>query len=215
MSLGTYDALVTAVGEWVRKSNNPTLVARIPTWISLAEEQHKADIDILEMQQDGTFETVANNPKFSLSTNLPRFLTFRAIRMTSGAQNTLDVKDIRTFVDTYGGAAAGQPIDYTFSGDNILFGPTPNAAYPMEIYWTQAFEPLSLDNPTNALLTRSPAAYLYGTLLQAPAYLWNDERLATFSTFYTRATQQLNGVTERGQFSGAPTTITVNDGTLP
>lgn len=215
MALTTYDNLVSAIGEWVRKSGNATLVARIPDWIALAEEQHRADLDIREMQVQGSFTTTANDANFSISANLPRFVKIRAIQMTTGAQNILDAKDIRTLVDTHGGAATGQPVDYSFSGDNIVFGPTPDAAYPMTIYWAQAFEPLSPSNQTNALLTRAPSVYLYGALLQSPGYLWNDERLATFSTFYTRGVQQLMAATEREQFNGAPTTITINDGTLP
>ena len=68
---------------------------------------------------------------------------------------------------TYPSTATGKPLAYTIIGTEIKFSPTPDSAYVAEILYTQGIPALSATQTNNTYLTRSPDAYLYGTLVEA------------------------------------------------
>ena len=69
------------------------------------------------------------------------------------------------------------------------------------------FTALSDSNTTNDMLTYHPDAYLYGALVEAEPYLYNDKRLQTWSSLYDRAKDDIIRSNERDRHSGvAPTT---------
>lgn len=214
MALNTYSTLQSSVSEWIKKAGDPTLVARIPDFISLAEEQHKADIRIREMQTSETITLTAGVGTYALS-NLTRFLEVQAIQLNGGSKAVLPFSSLPTMLTKYANAASGEPQEYSISGGNLIFRPIPDSAYSLTIYYFQAFEPLSDSVTTNTLLTRSPAAYLYGTLLQTAPYMYDDPRLATWETLYRRAIEQLTAQDNRSRFNGASLTIKLDTGINP
>lgn len=212
MALNTYATLRSSIAEWLKKSGDTTLVARIPDFIALAEEQHKADIRIREMQ---TSETITlNSGTFDLST-LTRFLEVQALQLQGGSNRVLTFASLPTLLTTYASSASGEPEQYSISGNSLIVRPTPDGTYSATLYYFQAFEPLSDSVTTNALLTRSPKAYLYGALLQTAPYLYNDERMNTWEIMYRRTVEELADQDERARFNGASLTINVDNAVTP
>lgn len=74
--------------------------------------------------------------------------------------------------------------------DNVLFYPTPDAAYTMTMQYKGNFVGLSDDADTNWLLTYYPDIYLYGTLLQARNFL-QDEALQVYEAKYEKIKTEL------------------------
>jgi hypothetical protein len=55
--------------------------------------------------------------------------------------------------------------------------PPPDSSYTVSVTYLRGLPALSADNPTNWLLKASPTAYLFGTLLEAAAFIGHDERV--------------------------------------
>jgi hypothetical protein len=70
------------------------------------------------------------------------------------------------------------------------------------VYWGK-FAPLSDAAPINSILTAYPQIYLYGALLQAEAFVMNDQRLAIWQSAYTRAVDKANEVAENRRGTSA------------
>jgi len=83
-------------------------------------------------------------------------------------------------------------------GDQIRFGPAPNAVYTVRLeYWSAI--PSLAQNSTNWLLTNYPDCYLFGALVEAEIFLGADSSDDRFSTFMQRreAAYQAIGIADR------------------
>lgn len=72
--------------------------------------------------------------------------------------------------------------DYDYN--HWLIAPTPEIDYPWEILYYQLPALLDETNETNWLTEFAPNVLLYRALLEATPFLKNDERIATWKTFY-------------------------------
>jgi len=100
----------------------------------------------------------------------------------------------------------GSPNYFSVVGDELHLDPVPDAVYELEMYY-YAFSALSDTNTTNWLLTYYPDIYIYGTLLEAEAYLMNDPRLPIWKQAFDEALKQLNTEANKVRYAGAPLTI--------
>lgn len=81
--------------------------------------------------------------------------------------------------------------DYDYA--HWLVVPTPDFAYPWEVLYWELPALLDDTNKTNWLTEYAPQLLLYGTLLEATPFLKNDDRIATWQSYYDRAAAMLNG----------------------
>jgi hypothetical protein len=96
-----------------------------------------------------------------------------------------------------------RPAYYSVVGDEIVFEPTPDAVYEVEMYY-YALPALSSTNTSNWLLEKYPDIYIYGTLLEAEVYLMNDPRLPIWKMAFDEGIQQLNKEARITRAAGAP-----------
>lgn len=69
------------------------------------------------------------------------------------------------------------------------------------------FVPLSDANPTNWMLTNAPSVYLYGALLEASAYLLDDERIPLWKQAFDNAVFELQSFLDRTKYPDSPLRI--------
>jgi hypothetical protein len=81
--------------------------------------------------------------------------------------------------------------DYDF--EHWLIVPTPIAASTLEILYYELPALLGDDFQTNWLTDYAPDALMYAALLEATAFLKNDERIPTWQTLYDKAIAALGG----------------------
>ena len=74
-----------------------------------------------------------------------------------------------------------------------IFGPTPDAAYPVEILYYELPPLLDDANQTNWLSEYAPNLLLYGSLVEATPFVKDDERVQLWQSYYDRALAALNG----------------------
>lgn len=196
MALTTYTELKASVADWLNRTD---LTAEIPDFISLAEAQMERTLRTRQML---TRTTLTVNSEFE--TTPADFLETRALKLTSTNPDTpltfmtMDSLDSEATKST----GSGRPKFFGVVGTEFRFVPTPDASYTAEIVYFANLNKLSSSVATNFLLTSSPDAYLYGSLLQAAPYLQDDNRIPVWAGLYERALTDLQIADDRGSTSG-------------
>lgn len=198
MALGTYGELQSAVGNWLARPGDPTLAPFVPDFIRLAEARIARDLRIRAMEQRATAEIV------SAYVALPeRFLEMRNLQLDTDPVTRLELMSPEQIDAQRIGPRNGRPRWYCVLGDEIQLAPAPDGPYVAEMtYWRQ-LEPLSPAEPSNWLLANAPDVYLYAALLEATAFIGNDERIPLWTAAYDRAVTQLQASDDRGTWSGS------------
>jgi len=104
------------------------------------------------------------------------------------------------------GTATGSPVAYVISGTTLDLFPTPTAISTdvVKIRYQQTIPALSEATATNWLLTQHPDIYLYSLLLQAEAWIVNDERLGIWKTALDEALAELTNLSNRQRYGASP-----------
>lgn len=200
MSL-TYATLQTTVMDYLDRSD---LSSVVPTFIELAEAKLKRKLRHWSMEKRATASTVASQRTLVLPTD---FIEMRHLKINSDPVTVLEY--LTPAVINFASTSTGQPYYYTVVGEEIVFDPTPDAVYEVEMYY-YALPSLSGTNTTNWLLEKHPDIYIYGTLLEAEVYLMNDPRLPIWKMAFDEGVQQLNKEARITRAAGAPMIMRVS-----
>jgi len=194
MSISSYADLQTAVTEYLAREQDTTLIARIPTFIQLAESKFNRQLFVRQMETRSTttVDTGSTEPEFI---SLPSdFQSMRRIRLSGVAgKPTLEFKspagldEYRFSIDNI----VEQPLFFTIFGDEIELAPTPNDDFVIEMVYRRNVPPLAT-NDTNWLLTMAPDLYLYASLLESSPYIKEDGRIQTWALGFSSALNDLN-----------------------
>lgn len=180
MAITTYAELKTAINSYLDRDDYD-----VDTLIDLAEARHKTDIRVRDMITISTTSTSARR------VSLPAgFLEMIYIRLKTDPVTILDELNIHE-MSRKRRETTGKPEYYTIHSD-IEFDVTPDDSYTLEMVYYKSFTPLSSTSTTNALLTRSPGAYLYAALIEAEPFGFNDERLPLWNGMYNETRDRLN-----------------------
>lgn len=204
MALSTYSDLKAAVAEWLNRGD---LTAVIPDFISLAESRIARDLRIRKQVTTATLSTVANTRGIALPDD---FLELENITLTSttpqGALSvvTPEILD-RKYPESY---SIGQPVVYALLGNQILFGPTPDAAYTVSVDYYARMAALS-STPTNWLLTNHPGVYLFSTLAEAHLYMMDQNQATLWEQRYQAAAKSIQDSDDDGIYSGSAMRVRV------
>lgn len=207
-----YASLRTAVTEYLARDQDTTLIARIPTFIQLAEAKFNRQLFVRQMEQRATalVNLASNEPEFI---SLPAdFQSMRRVRLSSvigkpalefrsGAQ--IDEYRFETF------NVSGRPRYFTIFGDELEIAPTPDAAYTVEMVYRKNIPPLAENDP-NWLLALAPDLYLYGALLESAPYIKEDGRIQIWGLGFTSALNELNSLGLTSTFNAGPMTVRVS-----
>jgi hypothetical protein len=166
MTIATYSELVSEMGDWLNRSD---LTTKIPTFIRLFEARMNRRLRAPDMEQSFSFTTVAGTSTYSINS---RVRELRELYLTTDD-------------------SASPPVDYTVSGETIVFDPVPTAAFPVTYSGYATLVGLDSGNATNWLLDDHPDAYLFGTLCMAAAYLKDDDRVAIWKQAWDEAMAEI------------------------
>ena len=189
----TYDGLVAAVQAWL-DSGEGALINSIPNMIAMAEADFQRNIVAPD-----TEATVTINPA---ATTLPTDLaSIRSFGLNGNYQHVLTPVTPAEFAElpTY---ISGAPYKYVVSNNSLSVWPKPNATYSATLIYQQAIPALSATNQTNWLLTAHPDAYLFGALLQAEFFGWNDTRLSLIQAKLASIIDDINTAGNRKRYGG-------------
>lgn len=205
----TYTELQTAVIEWLARDQDTTLIARIPTFIQLAEAKFNRSLFVRQMEQRSTalIDTGSSEPEFI---SLPSdFQSMRRIRLSSvtgkPGLSYLTGASMDEFLASTANAT-GRPQYFTILGDEIELAPSPNSNDTIEMIYRQNIPALS-SNSTNWLLDLAPDLYLYGALLESAPYIKEDARIQTWGLGFSTALDGLNNLGLVSTFNAGPLTM--------
>lgn len=199
MAFSNYTELRAEIADFLDRDD---LTDKIPSFITLGEVEIMRRLQITT-EKNSAFEVDA------ASEALPAgVLIARSIRpLTASAHLDFPLMQVtpEELGDRLAEAAgvAGRPRFWSMMGDTVLFAPTPDQTYTMELLYYPAVGSLASIG-SNALLLTAPDAYLYGSMLAAEAYLENDERIPLWRANFDRAIDQLEALKDRKDFSGNP-----------
>ena len=186
----TYTSLFNDISSYLERTDTATL-AKIPTFIMLAEQTLASDIKFLGNLTVNQSNMVSGNP---VITKPARW------RKTVSMNVTVDGVKQPVFLRTYEYMRQYWPDeaqedvpkyygDYDYT--HWLVAPTPDAAYDFEVMYYEEVQPLDATNQTNWFTQYAPQAMLYGSLLQAMPFLKNDERMPMWRAEYDKIVAQL------------------------
>lgn len=168
----TYDQLKTAIQDYTQNTET-SFVTNLPVFIRIAEERIFKNVQLTFFRKNATATTTASNQYLAAPSD---FLAPFSLSFTTGGDKTfLDYKDVN-FVQTYNPdpTDTGAPRYYAlFDDSNFLLGPTPDAAYDVELHYF--YRPASLTagagSGTTWLSENAEITLLYGCLIEAYTYM--------------------------------------------
>jgi len=111
----------------------------------------------------------------------------------TGDRTWLEQRDT-TFIDEYNvdRSDTGKPKYYAnWDQNTMIFAPTPDLAYEIELWYNKTPDHLSSSNTTTWLSTNAPEVLIYGTTAEAFSYLKNPPYVQLYEQKYAQAVQNL------------------------
>jgi hypothetical protein len=195
MSFANYDALRTAIGDWL---NRQDLAPVIPTFIGLAESYFDKNIRTREMWTTTTL--TATNGVAALPADMAELVTVRDTSRNNAVLHYVTPQEALASDQWSNGTQADL---YTIAGTNIRLAPRLSGSNDVQVDYYARIPRLGASLATNWLLSRAPEIYLYGALVQSAPYLQDDARVQTWADLLQRALDDLRLDNERAEFGGS------------
>jgi|TARA_R110000796_G_scaffold49791_4_gene118408 hypothetical protein len=183
--INNYGELQAAIASWLKRSE---LVNDIPGFISLAEDRFNRVIRTTEMETRS--QANADNEYIGVPAD---FLQVRAIRFMGNINRLLRYYSPAELTAFKASGQTGNPTAYTVEDRQFkLFpAPTSSATAAIEIDYLAKIPALSDTNTTNWLLTDHSDIYLFGSLVNAESFLYNDSRVPLWQARLDQAISEL------------------------
>lgn len=195
MALNNYANLKAAIKDW---SHRTDVDVYVDDFITLAEKEFYFNLDsplrVREMEALDTSACSTSDRFLALPTD---FLESRRLDLTISSQRytiQYETPD-QVFIESVSGA----PERYTITS-RIEFNRQPDQAYVTNLQYYQTLNALDSTNTTNAILTKYPNIYLYGSLWALFQWARNDEEEAKYYQKFIRAVDGANVSSQRGRY---------------
>jgi hypothetical protein len=175
-----YSQLTTLIQDYC-ESTEQSFVANIPTFVQLAEERIYNTVQIPAIRKNVTGSTSNGNQYLSLPSDWLSTFSMAVIDPVTQDYEYLLNKDVNYIRAAYPPpTSTGKPAYYAiFDNTTMLLGPTPDAAYTMELHYY--YYPTSIvDAGTSWLGNNFESVLLYGSLREAYTYLKGAEDMMTY-----------------------------------
>jgi hypothetical protein len=200
----TYAELKTAIQDYTENTET-TFVNNLDIFIKNTEERilKIAQLEVFRKNQSGVLTSYAADPTNAKYLALPSdYLAPYSLSFTNGNNKEFVLfKDVN-FVQSFNpnNSTTGAPRYYAqFDIDNFILGPTPDAAYAVELHYF--YRPASLtsvgDNNTTWLSTNASVALLYGSLIEAYTFMKGEADLV--QNYTQRFTEAMSRVKNFGE----------------
>lgn len=194
MTIATYSELVTELEAYLNRSD---YTPRIPTFLALVESRLNRLLDDPEMEVRAT--ATGTGQFTALPSDFKRLVGistggrwFNGLEQVSGSRITSLDQSI-----------SGDPRYYAIVDGSITFAPIDTAAN-MTMLYVRRIPALTAAAPSNWLLTMAPDLYLYGALIQANIFGWQDERVPGFKTLFDEAIAEMRMDADNRRWGSAP-----------
>ena len=206
MAIDTYANLQTAVTNWLDRSD---LTDRVPEFIALAEVRIARKLRVRGVETRDTSITTDGSEYYTLPTD---FLEARNVQINTDPVRVLAYRTPERMDKEYPFSSGGGACVFSIIGTEIQIKPQ-DSGNTLEIAYFKKLPALSDSNTTNWIITNAPDLLLYGSLMEAEAYLVNDPRIPVWRGAYDQSMAEWNRQEEKGRFSGSHLEVRVSGGT--
>lgn len=196
MAISNYGELKTAVANWLGRDS---LTARVPEFISLAEDRIYGTLRVRELETNADLTTVASQRTNALPTG---YLQFRALYVAGSPNRRLEYRTPVNYWSIYASSTAAKPVVFTIEGENVLFGPVPDAIYTVTTLYYKELTAFSSDSDSNALFLKYRGLWLYGALLEAAPHIGDDPRIMVWGQMWDDIVERAQNADARDRHSG-------------
>lgn len=168
-------------------------VANIPTFVQQAEERIYNTVQLPAQRRNVTGTTTSGNQYLSLPADWLSNYSLAVVTPVTGAYDYLLNKDVNFIREAFPfPATSGKPKYYAiFDQNTFILGPTPNAAYTMEMHYN-AYPASIVTVGTSWLGDNFETVLLYGSLIQAYIFMKGEtDVLQMYQASYGEALSQL------------------------
>lgn len=205
MSISTYSELQTAITNWLDRDDIAS--ARVQEFITLAETRISRKLRVRGMEtRDTSITTSGGTRYYTLPTD---FIEARNIQINTNPIKRLKYLTPERMDTQYNYTQNGEPEAFTIIGEEIQLAPVPDGTYTLEIAYYQKITALSGSNQTNWLTSNAPDLLLYGSLIEAEAYLLDDPRLPLWKSLFDESVREFNTRDSKGRHSGSSLAVSV------
>jgi len=175
-----------------------TAKEQIDTFIRQAEQRIYNSVQILALRKNVTGSTTASNRYLTTPSDWLANFSLAVIDPVTGEYEYLLNKDVNYIRQAFPfPATTGKPTHYAyFDEDSYILGPTPDAAYTMELHYF--YYPQSIvDAGTSWLGDNFDSALLYGSLLEAYTFMKGEQDvIANYTARYNQSLAMLKQLSE-------------------
>jgi hypothetical protein len=196
--LSNYAELVASIGAWLDRDD---LNDMAPDFIKLLESRLNRILRVPEME--ASEELTATDGVATLPTD---WLQIRHVYWNGDIDSEIVPVPLSTIRRDYPlGSYTGRPQVYAVVGGAIHLAPLPGSeSGDLTLHYYEKIPALTSDDDTNWLLTSHPDIYLWGSLIMAELYGWNDERLPLIKSAWDEAIEELKGQGVSKHHGGGP-----------
>lgn len=196
MALANYSDLVSAIGDWVARTD---LATRAPDFIALAEARINRELRCREMlvQATGSISTQT----LVVPTGL---IEVHRLTLNTETDIPLEYRPIEDSESRVAGITSGVPLWFSVLGSNFRFYPAPDGTYTYTLDYYSAVPALTASATTNWLMTKAPDLYLFGALSETEPFLQNDGRVGLWKQKFDLSLRSLNMADQRMKRTSAP-----------
>ena len=190
MAITTYAELQAAAANWLVRVD---LTARIPEFITLAEARLNRVLRSRLAESEAPLTAVIGGRTLPLPADFAEPLGLWRLRPEG--------REALRFVEpSLLGASSlrGEPACWTVDGGAVAFERPCDQAYGFVLRMLTKFR-LSEAQPTNALLSECPDAYLFATLCEAAPFLRDAELAGAYEARFDRAVAEINAKAARSR----------------
>lgn len=196
-----YTQLRSLLTHWLLRTGDDSFGERLPEFILLAEAAMERRLRVPELEKIATIDIGAESAIYPLPVDFQRHISMHFVSATVPANvpsgRVINAMELHALQQQYREMPNGAPRAYALWGNQILFGPRPDADYRLELVYYSRLPALGDATPTNAVLDRYPDLYLYSTLVEALPTIGGDPALvagylAQASNRLEQAVAQLN-----------------------
>ena len=183
MALETYDELQVSLKNFLARDDMGPF---LPDFIKLAESRFNRHLRLRSMERMEKTKTVGGQSNYTLPND---YLQGREFRVNMNP--VISLQYITPEIYDAWHLGNGLPKFYTIVADELKLGPIPSEEQEMEMLFYAKVPSLSATRPTNWILLNAPDIYLYGSLLEAEAFLQNDPRIQLWKQGFDQAVTDL------------------------
>ena len=188
-----YSELLTNVRNYTEVGSEVLSDSVIDIFINNVENkiQRELDLDAFRKFQFSSF--TIGSPFITMPDDFAFERGVQIKDQITGDRTWLEQRDT-TFIDEYNKdrSDTGTPKYYAnWDQNTMIFAPTPDAAYEIELWYNKTPDHLSSSQTTTWLSTNAPEVLIYGTVAEAFSYLKNPPYVQLYEQKYAQAVQNL------------------------